>query len=133
MAVRWFVGTVVAAFLSAGVAGCGGQGNDGGGGSADVVSCTTVFPTDVISCEEFGGPLPAASVEQYRNFCLTLLTPQEQASFSSGPCSHTGAVGGCRMAQGPASVTQWYYSASGYTEDEVRMGCSGNGAMFIPP
>ena len=117
--------------LGVGAAGCdGGGGSEGGGG--DLVSCTTTFPTNRVMCEEIVG-LSAAGAENYRDFCLTLLTPQEQADFELRPCSHVGAVGGCRIAQGPTSVTEWYYAAAGFTAADVKTGCSGNGATFIPP
>jgi hypothetical protein len=57
-----------------------------------------------------------------------------QGHFAQGPCSHDGAVGGCKSSS-PAAIPQaaWYFASNGFTADQVRQVCSASGGTFLTP
>jgi len=122
------------------LAGCGSDGDGGGGGFA---SCTVGEQTPIgnlMVCEEASG-LTAASANQFQQSCMAPATPADAgvtvgATFAHTPCSHDGALGGCRIQMGGMTVTVWYY-ASGptdtFTSSDIQSLCSSAGATFVSP
>ena len=145
LSARLFAAVAIAVTATA----CGGGGgktdggglvNDGGVGTAGVASCTlseSLGGTTLKLCEEVSGP--ADAVQAVQQGCTAQGIPdagvQVQADFRNGPCSHTGALGGCRVAQGPAVATIWYYDdGSGLqTPADIQMLCTSAGAQYIAP
>jgi hypothetical protein len=72
-----------------------------------------------------------------------ILKPYEDAckssagTYAASACSHTGSVGGCKSttASPAITITNWFYSKSGMTNDTVMSSCSasGNGATYVAP
>ena len=87
-------------------------------------------------CQEATG-LPAASVEMLRQQCMLNVNMPDGgltgAQFANGPCSRTGALGGCQIMAGGAAVTNWYCDdGSGLlTPADVMTLCAGLGT-FVP-
>jgi len=89
-------------------------------------------------CEEASG-LTSAQLDQLRQQCVASGggVPdggvQAMAQFSAGPCSHAGALGGCRIVSGGMTATIWYYSNGGFTSADIQMLCATAGATFVAP
>ena len=124
------------------ISGCGGSSSDAVAGTA---SCTisqmlggggTTLSQKI--CEE-GMNLTAAQAQQLMQQCMVTggLGPDaglsQQATFSSGPCSRDGALGGCRVAQGGMTVVAWYYEMGTFTSADIQQLCTTAGATFVPP
>jgi hypothetical protein len=108
---------------------------------AGTASCTLSQMLGTISqkiCEE-GMNLSSAQVQQLMQQCMVSggFGPDagisQQAGFAYGPCSHDGALGGCRVVQGGMTVVAWYYEMPGFTSADIQQLCSGVGASFVPP
>jgi len=123
---------ILAVFLLA----CGGipvTGDMSSGGNPDMTtgggSCGTMTPaescahTDGTECEDWTGS--AASNAAYMSDC------QGRAGrmYSSSPCSHVGAIGGCAASIGGCLVT-WWYSGNAATQ---QSGCESAGGTWINP
>ena len=117
---------------------CGG----GGGGAAGEGSCTLSEGAADAGlalqiCEEATG-LSAAQLDQLRQSCMVSggglpdAGVAASAQFSNGPCSHVGALGGCRVAQGTISETIWYYAGGGAPSD-IQTLCAAAGATYVAP
>jgi hypothetical protein len=117
----------------------GGLGNDGGGGPSGVASCTISesLGTAVIKlCDEVSGPADAvAAIQQSCTAPAADAGVSVQANFQNGPCSHAGALGGCRVTDNAAVVTIWYYDdGSGLqTPADIQMLCAADGATYVAP
>jgi hypothetical protein len=135
--------TAAAIAVLATVAGCGGVGGGSGPGGGEG-SCTLSESVPgsgpaLVICEEATGLSPAA-VEQLRQTCMlpTGSVPdagvEAGAHFSYGPCSHVGAVGGCRVTTGAMTETIWYYAAGAGAPGaaEIQTLCAQAGATFVP-
>lgn len=125
-------------------------GGCGGSSSPDVVpgtaSCTV---TQMVSgggtvlsqriCQESIG-LSSAQVTQLKQQCMLPggglgadAGISQQATFASAPCSHDGALGGCRLLQGGVTVTSWYYQMGPFTSADIQQLCTSVGATFVAP
>jgi hypothetical protein len=121
-----------------GVAGCGGGDGDNGG----VVSCTLGEQTPIgtlMVCEEASG-LDAAMADQFRMSCMLPAGADAgvavDVNFAHAPCPRAGALGGCRVQSGGATVIAWYYdigSTNTFTSSEIQQLCSSAGATFVSP
>lgn len=84
-----------------------------------------------VICVE-GNGLAASEVESNRRSC-----EQQGSTFSTSPCSHERALGGCRMSRDGATLTTWYYedTPAHTTEDQqsIREICAGLGVQFVGP
>jgi ABC-type phosphate transport system substrate-binding protein len=56
-----------------------------------------------------------------------------QAIYVNGPCSHDGALGGCRLVQGGQTSVGWYYQMGAFTSADIMQLCANAGATFVPP
>ena len=119
------------------VAGCGGDGASAGAGSCTLSESVSGAGLLMI-CEE-GTGLSPADLDQLRQSCmLSGGLPdggvQANAQFSAGPCSHVGALGGCRVTAGTMTVTIWYYTtgAGGLGPADIQTLCAQSGATFVP-
>jgi len=89
-------------------------------------------------CEE-STDLSAAQVQQLKQQCMVSggfgadAGLSQQATFSNGPCSHDGALGGCRVTQGGVTSTGWYYQMGSFTSADIQQLCASAGATFVPP
>jgi hypothetical protein len=112
------LGTVISAVA---VAGCGGtsSGTDAGNGNTNQNS--TFVCDQVLSnghfCWEYSAPV--ASITAFTEQC------QARGGTSPSSCSHTGAVGACRVVAGtsPATVTttSWFYFGEAST---LKLACT---------
>src|SRR5204862_8174179 len=136
----WRRPAVLLAAMTGLLAGCG---SDGDGGGAGVASCTVGEQTPIgnlMVCEEASG-LTAASANQFQQSCMVPATPADagvtaRAQFAHAPCSHAGALGGCRVQMGGMTVTVWYYAAGStdtFTSSDIQSLCSSAGATFVSP
>lgn len=108
---------------------------------AGTASCTISQMVGTISqklCEE-GMNLSSAQVQQLMQECMVGggfgadAGISQQASFAYAPCSHDGALGGCRVVQGGMTVVAWYYQMGTFTSADIQQLCSSAGATFVPP
>jgi hypothetical protein len=92
-------------------------------------SCGTQTPfgscahSDGSECEDWLGS--ASSNAAYMSDCQS----RANRVWSSSPCTHTGAVGGCAASIGGCLVT-WSYSGSAATQ---KMGCESAGGTWLNP
>jgi hypothetical protein len=101
----------------------------GSGGSGGVVSCTLGSNAGDGFVPALCQEVPAIERTQVQQSCMLGATSQ----FTNGPCSHVGALGGCRQTTGPVTETIWYYDdGSGQTSADIQMLCDGI-ATFVPP
>jgi len=127
-----------ALFLAAFTVACGSDDSNGGDFSCTAAgfgaSDAGVRPPAV--CVEGAGATPDY-VEKNRQDCA-----KQGGAFALGPCSHAGAVGGCRVSSGSESVTTWYYGGDGTTTTaDVQKICAGLASVgapgatieFVPP
>lgn len=106
--------TLVAASLTAPVA-CGG-------GGGDTTACTLGVGANM-TCVEYAGLSGQASQGQ-NQVCV------DAGGVVSSTCSHAGADGGCRIAQGSGTITNWSYAGNAST---LMMACVSNGNTWIAP
>lgn len=140
----------IGAFLPLGGA-CGGggtangnasAGTAGGAGSTSVVSCTSMgsLATDTgalvaVICEETNN---SSVADQLRAECIGSLGGADagftqQYVFANGPCSRTGATGGCSLVVAGTTTTTWYYDQASEPRSKVEMLCAMVGEEFVPP
>jgi hypothetical protein len=119
----------------------GGGACGGGSNAGDVVSCTmasaSIFGSMTI-CQE----VPASDRAQLQKACVLpadagLGTAGTSAHFTDGPCSHTNALGGCKVSNGSFPVTTWYYQSNGVggataTPADIQTMCAGVGTFVAP-
>jgi hypothetical protein len=115
------------------LAGCG----DGTGTGGGIYSCAEGAPggdggagTPEVCIEVMGGT--AQDLANNQSSCAAA-----HASFAFAPCSHTGALGGCREALAGSAITTWYYQGT-MTVSDVQMTCaqaasSGLPVQFVSP
>jgi len=103
------------------VGGCGGSSGapDGGGSCTVSFSCSSSY-----DC----GESSAGAGSQAQQACES-----NGGTYSTGACSRTNAVGGCRRGSGPACFTTWIYASSGSSMEQVRQGCTQMGGTFVSP
>jgi hypothetical protein len=121
--------------LSLAAVGCGGA-SDG------EVSCTVWENTGVDGvmkiCEE-GSASVSTQLQQACNASASTLPPDAGAgmgmTFTNGPCSHVGALGGCQIVSSGTAIAIWYYQDSSglSTSDDIKTMCAGIGATFLAP
>lgn len=121
----WYVAFALAA------AGCGG-----GGGSAPVgpFSCVASLPgsdggmaTEVLCLDVTGGT--EQDLEKNRQSCSG-----QGNALERQPCSHTNALGGCRVSRGGVTITTWYYATSPSDDSApIRELCAGLGVLYVAP
>jgi hypothetical protein len=131
-------GGLAALALAAGTAfaGCGG---DGG-----VASCTlteNVGTGTIKICEE----ISAANRQQLAQGCMSpgsVGGPDSgvtlNAQLAYAPCSHEGALGGCRITNNGVTVTEWWYvfgdAGTSGTSLDIQMLCASvPGGVYIAP
>jgi hypothetical protein len=107
-------------FLAAVLVGCGGPATTG-------PSC--VGQTAGLSvCIDFIG-VTASEMGQLQSTCSTNFS----GTWSTGPCSRVGVIGGCSyMVQSLEEIT-WFNSSSGLTSDQVRQSCVQANQNFVSP
>jgi len=107
-------------------AGCGG--GSSGGNDGATTACTISTSTDKACDEIYQSDATAASVARLEGDCT------DSGGVVSDLCSHTGADGGCKLAQTNGGVTiaitNWYYTGNTATEMES---CIGGGGTWIAP
>lgn len=104
------------------VAGCGGGGD---GSIAGTYSCQAAFPG-----VDGGAATPAVCIDISGGGAQEMNSARQQCTaqgnmFSSEPCPHTGALGGCRQTQGGIALTTWYYSDGYSTASDIQSLCEG--------
>src|SRR5437764_13388480 len=105
--VRWTLSIgLFAGLLTIVDIGCSGGGGGGGGTSA----CTNGTGTSQTCDEIYQSNATSASLARLMMDCTAA------GGVASELCSHTGADGGCKLAQSNSgvtiSVTTWYYAAN---------------------
>lgn len=125
------------------LAACGSDDESEAG--AGLVSCTVstdAFDGTVLKlCSEVSGAAAAQVQQGCRSQSVSLPdggpTITQRAEFRAGPCSHVGALGGCRTTVQGTTSTLWYYgigdSGTGQTSEDIERLCLGIGAEFVPP
>ncbi len=93
-----------------------------GGGGGDTTACTLGAGASR-TCVEYAGLSGEASQGQ-NQACV------DAGGVVSSTCSHAGADGGCRIAQGSGSITNWSYAGNAST---LMMACVGNGDIWVSP
>ncbi len=93
-----------------------------GGGGGDTTACTLGAGASM-TCVEYAG-LSGDALQGQSQACVSA------GGVVSSTCSHAGADGGCRIAQGSGSITNWSYAGSAST---LMMACVGNGNTWISP
>jgi hypothetical protein len=93
-----------------------------GGGGGDTTACTLGAGASR-TCVEYAGLTGEASQGQ-NQACV------DAGGVVSATCSHAGADGGCRIAQGSGSITNWSYAGNA---SALMMACVGNGNSWISP
>jgi hypothetical protein len=121
--VRWTLSIgLLAGLLTIVGTGCGGGG--GGGTSA----CTNGTGTSQTCDEIYQSNATSASLARLMMDCTAA------GGVASELCSHTGADGGCNVAQTNSgvtiSVTTWYYAANAASE---MQSCTSGGGTWIAP
>jgi hypothetical protein len=116
-------GLAVACFAIAFASSCGG-GNE-------LVSCTIVQAQGAAGlvglCEEVA---PSMS-DELRMRCAAAdggASGGPTVTYAAQPCSHVGAIGGCRFTEGTITATDWTYSNGtppGMSAGSVRARCAG--------
>jgi hypothetical protein len=121
---------VLPAVLLLAAAGCGSNiaGADGGlGGGA----CATVQGScrnhTGLYCYEYGG-VPAATLATLMQQCTA--DTEEPGTWSPGPCTHAGAVGGCGESDQGTCATVWLYVG---TTAQAMMSCTQQGGTWVNP
>ena len=123
-----------------GPAACGGG---DGGALSGIDSCTLGEQTPlgtIMVCEEASG-LDATSVSQFQMGCMGPPSGADagltiNVHFEHAPCSHEGALGGCRVRSRGETVTGWYYnigSTNTFTSRDIESLCNSTGATFVSP
>ena len=126
-------------------------GSGGCGGSSAVPGTASCTVSQMVSsgglmvsqriCEESSG-LSAAQVQQLMQQCMLPggggglgadAGISQGAMYEPGPCSHDGALGGCRFVQGAVTSTAWYYQMGSFTSADIQQLCTLAGAMFVAP
>lgn len=55
-------------------------------------------------------------------------------TYADGPCSHTNALGGCRMSANGVTATVWYYRPEGAgSSPDIQALCKSAGATYVSP
>jgi hypothetical protein len=50
------------------------------------------------------------------------------------PCSHTNALGGCRVSQAGVTITTWYYATDSSDDSaQIKQLCAGLGVPYVAP
>jgi hypothetical protein len=142
---RTLAGRITLSLLVAGVAGCGGAGSEAvvpGTASCTLVESVALGGTPVTLeiCQELVGGASPSDIDNLRRSCVAPSSPpdagiQVEARFQGAPCSHEGALGGCRITQGGKTVGNWYYKTgqSGDIQpDSIQQLCALIGATFVP-
>jgi hypothetical protein len=124
------VAVVLAVAVSLAFAGCGSSiaGADGGLGG----SCTTPVQGSCrhqtgLFCYEYGG-VTTAALATLMEQCTA--DADEPGTWSSGACSHAGAVGGCRAAEQGTCVAVWLYVG---TTADAMASCAQQGGTWVSP
>jgi hypothetical protein len=147
-----FKGWIFTVVLTAATAACGGGskvgesdgsviGADGSivtGG--DAASCTTSESLGTFGvlkiCSEIDAPTAAQRSTLQQGCQGTLSLPDAGVTadimYADAPCTHTGALGGCRVTSGGVTETVWYYSEPGLTASTVQQLCAGTGTYVAP-
>src|SRR5262249_12075815 len=138
MRIAWTGGLVALALAAVtAVAGCGG--------SSGVVSCTLTESVGASGALKICEEVAAANRQQLAQGCMSPggvggadSGVSLNAEFADAPCSHEGALGGCRITSGGVTVTEWWYAfgdagVSG-TSLDIRMLCANvPGGVYIAP
>src|SRR5689334_5715810 len=110
-------------------------------GAGGTFSCSSSFPSadggarpPGVCVEGTGASIQ--DVENNRQKCAS-----EGNTFSDGPCTRGGAVGGCRVTHAGVAITTWYYAGAGTTAADVQQICTGLAGVgapdttieFVPP
>jgi len=117
-----------------------GCGSGGSGSAGNTVSCSTSYTsgdgsTVPFSCQDIAGAT-AAQISSGMRDCTTSALGDAgaayTAAFSNAPCSHQGALGGCRSMTGTITVTNWAYQ-TGETLTLFQSVCTSSGGTFVAP
>jgi hypothetical protein len=108
-------------------AGCGG-GSGGGGSSGGTTACPNGTGTGQTCDEIYQSAGTAASLGALMMDCT------RAGGIASDMCSHTGADGGCKVANSNSgvtiAVTTWYYAGNAASE---MQSCTSGGGTWIAP
>ena len=103
-------------------------------------SCTmtqTLGADTTMICEE----VPASLSGRLRATCNSSSTNYPPAgtataTYTDGPCSRVGSVGGCTMTVDGLNMTVWYYydvTSGNQTSVDVKLLCSRPGSTYVAP
>jgi hypothetical protein len=107
----WAVLVIVAA-------GCGASTSRG---SCDLSSAS------LAGCDDFVAP--SDQVTNLKQNCV-----MGGGTWSDGPCTHAGALGGCEIVAGNVTTTQWFYQKGSLSSaDMVKSYCTQSRATFVAP
>ncbi len=126
--------------------GCGGSSSDAAAGTAScTISETVTGGGSTLGsklCQEVEN-LTAAQAQQFMQQCMLSGAGagglgadagiNAQAIYAAGPCSHNGALGGCRISQAGITSIAWYYQMGTFTSADIQQLCTTAGATFLPP
>jgi len=130
---------VVAFALSA--SGCGGSDAPPGTASCTISQMVSNGGLSLSQkiCEE-GENLSASQVQQLMQECMVNngfggadAGISQMGTYAAAPCSHDGALGGCRVTQGGMTVVAWYYQMGTFTSADIQQLCTTAGAQFVSP